>query len=401
PTPVILAGIVLVAAVPRLAAPAILAPQPADWAAAIEREALGEARRMLTTGDFRPRTFARPSALLYAQTAAGAGTFLAGVSADRWRTVGAVDPDNLARGARLLNAIFGLAAVLLTYAVAARLYGRRAGLAAAALMALSPIAWTATATATEDALVALVGLAAFSLCAALDVGRGRGRGMEDGAPTSGSRGPLTAPPRSLTAALLVGAAAGVRPSLALLALPLVLAWWWERGAGRRVPGALLPAAAGTGFLLAMPFALVALPAVLDAASVAAREYDLRPAPATLRLATGLPRAAALALQSDPLLALAGALGACWALARHRRADLLVLAALVPTGLLLALHRDLEPRHFAPYGPFLALLGGAFLSEVGAALRGQPRPRCPTGPGRRTADRTAAARGNRSRREGDS
>ena len=162
PSPAVLALLLLVAVAPRL--PGV--PSPGfDLAryAPLEQQALGEAWRMLTTGDYRPQTFERPSALLYLQTAAGAVNFLAGVSVDRWRALSAVQPADLATPARLLNALLGVATVALVYLTGRRLYGRRAGLLAAALLALSPLAWLAARVATEDALAALVGLAAFEL----------------------------------------------------------------------------------------------------------------------------------------------------------------------------------------------------------------------------------------------
>ena len=118
---------------------------------------------MLTSGDYRPRTFERPSALLYLQTAAAIPGFLGGVSVDRWRFVQDMQPGDLATPARLLNALLGLLAIALAYRAGERLYGRRAGLLAAALLTASPLAWSTARTATEDALATVACLAAIDL----------------------------------------------------------------------------------------------------------------------------------------------------------------------------------------------------------------------------------------------
>ncbi len=190
---------------------------------------------------------------------------------------------------------------------------------------------------------------------------------------------------------MAGFAAGVRPALVLLVVPLGLAFWWRRGAWSRAPWwPVLLAAYGLGYLLAVPYAIAALPALLDGAAAAAREYELRFTPDTLGFfARRAPQAVLTFAQADPLVACSGGLGAVWALVERRRAGLLVLAFLIPSAVLLALHRDLTARHLAPYGPFIALLGGAFLDALwGIGLR-RPRPRKRRKGSRATAGRPTA------------
>ncbi|HET8626874.1 MAG TPA: glycosyltransferase family 39 protein [Thermomicrobiales bacterium] len=384
PAPWLLATIVLAALALRLAP---LAP-PAAPDLARERAALAATQHILTTGDFTPPTFAVPSLLLYLQTAAGSAAFLLGVSAGRWQEVGALHPADLAASARLLNALLGALTVALVYVAGRRLYGRRAGLLAALLLAVSPLAWLAARAATGDALATLAGIAAFLV----------GVGSRESA--VGSTG-FRRPPRSTTArpvlpsavcrppsAVLLGVAAGVRPALALLAVPLLIvaltrrprppAWGWGLLAGGMV----------VGYLIAVPYALAGLPGWLDAGAAAAREYDLRVAPGTLGLLVRqIPAALLLLARQDPLTALVGGAGALLALARRGRPDLLLLAFLVPSGALLLLHRDLLAWQFAPYVPFLALLGGTALDAGWTLLAGGMRPRR-TRPARRPAGATA-------------
>jgi hypothetical protein len=384
PSPAVLALLLLIAVAPRL--PGV--PSPGfDLAryAPLEQQALGEAWRMLTTGDYRPQTFARPSGLLYLQTAAGAVNFLAGVSVDRWRALGAVQPGDLVTSAHLLNALLGIATVALVYLTGRRLYGRRAGLLAAALLALSPLAWLAAHVATEDALAALIGLAAFELGARSAEQDERGaRSAERG--TGNDDAPVAAPsssvvPRSafraprLVGALLLGVAAGVRPSLALLAVPFVLGLLLA-GRPRPAPWAwgLLVVAALAGYLLAVPYVIAELPRWLDTGATAASEYQLRAEPGTIGFAARqLPAAIGLLAREETLLGLTGGLGALLALVRRGRPDLLLLSFLVPAGLLLLLHRGLDARHFVPYGPFLALLGGAALDSAWSLVAMRSRP----------------------------
>jgi hypothetical protein len=363
PANLVLAAILLAAAVPRLAPMPFLSVSPA--AVAAERQALTEARRMLTTGNYRPQTFARPGALLYLQTALGAATFLVGVSSDRWREVHLVQAEDLAMPARLLNALFGLLSVVLVYIAGRALYSRRAGLLAAALLAFSPLAWHAAHLATEDALVALVGLGAFLAIVRLEPGPGD---AEAGAataryPTFGVAG----------AAFLVGLATGVRPALVLLAVPLTIALWKRGGSWRLVVlGAV--AAFGAGFLVATPYAIAALPALLDAGASAAGEYALKVEVGTLALLVRhIPAGVGLLLRADPVLALAGGCGVLVAVARRRRGDWLLLAFLLPSALLFLLHRTFDVRQLFAYAPFLALLGGTALDEGWAAV-GRPRRR---------------------------
>jgi hypothetical protein len=353
PSGALLIAILLVATIPRLAPMPDSTPTPTALTA--EHDALGAAHRMLTTGQFRPATFARPSALLYLQTATGAVAFLLGVSADRWHDVAAVQPTDLATPAHLLNTLLGLLTIALVYATGRRLYNPRTGLLAAALLALSPLAWRAAHVADESALAALA--AVLALWGSVECGHGWRNAQMNSVPAN-----VASTSRCLAAAFLLGLATGIRPALLLLTAPLALALWW-RGRLRIATAGLLLAASGAGFLVAAPYALAALPALLDAGAAAARDYDLRVAPGTLALfVRHLPAGTLLFSRAEPLLALLGGCGALVALLRHQRGDLLVLAALVPGLLFMLLHHTLDAWQFMPYTPYLALLGGLALDE---------------------------------------
>ncbi|MGN6697420.1 MAG: glycosyltransferase family 39 protein [Thermomicrobiales bacterium] len=381
PSGALLIVIVLIAAVPRLVALPGAAPPP--MALAAEQEALGEARRMVTTGQFRPVTFARPSALLYLQTASGAAAFLLGASNDRWHDVSAMQPADLATPAHLLNALLGLLTIALVYATSRRLYSPRAGLLAAALLACSPLAWRAAHVADESTLAALAAM--LALWGIVDCGlrianwwESRHWLFEEGTALS-RQNPQSPPargfpvhiPHCLVAAFLLGLATGIRPALLLLVAPLVLALWWGGRMRVAIVGLLLTAGV-VGFLVAAPYALAALPAMLDASASTARGYDLRVTPGTLALLVRhVPDGALLFSRAEPLLALLGSVGALIALLRRQRGDWLVLAALVPGLLLVLLHRSLDAWQFIPYTPFLALLGGLALDTGWTSLAAHP------------------------------
>jgi len=119
--------------------------------------------------------------------------------------------DHSLRAALLLNALLGTATVLLVYAIGARVFGRRAGLVAAAMVALFPsLVFFAGVTLSETAFTFLLMLAVWLTIEA----EGRDRRL------------------LLVAGLVVGYAALVRGQALLL--PLVfLPFWWRAGNPQR------------------------------------------------------------------------------------------------------------------------------------------------------------------------
>lgn len=359
--PAVLLAVAFVAAAPRVFA----AQGPPDYPA-LERQALVESHRMLTTGNYRPTTFERPSALLYAQTAAGGALFLGGVYIDRWREVKAVQPQDLALVARLLNAGFALATAFLLVVVGGQ-RDARAGWFAALLFALSPLAWTATNSATEDALATLAALAAW--WAITSVAR-----LE-----RADQGQLLA---LVLAGMLVGVATGIRPSLILLAIPLV--WVLARRPARPAwHWGLLAVPVAAGYLIAVPYAVAELPALLNAGGAALRQYGFgADRSIALLLWQQAPVAAGIVARRESALALTAGLGLLTALtfrfARNGKWTWeplphtgLLLSYLLPAGVLFALQLQPSARLLLPIEPFLALLGGQFLTNSWVTAR---RPR---------------------------
>src|SRR5215210_2456040 len=97
-------------------------------------------------GDPNPHNFLYPSLYFYALFAWEVLFYLAGRAAGMFDSLAGfqreffTDPSRLFLAARALTALFGIATVLALYWFGRRLYGRTAGLVAAAFMAVAPIA---------------------------------------------------------------------------------------------------------------------------------------------------------------------------------------------------------------------------------------------------------------------
>src|SRR5690606_2337837 len=107
---------------------------PDEWAVA------DEAVRMLQTGDYRPVKWDYPTLVIYLQVGVAAAHFLWGAGAGLYRDLSDLSPEHYYVWMRALTAALGTGGVLLTYAIGRMLYGRAAGLAAAALLAVLPVA---------------------------------------------------------------------------------------------------------------------------------------------------------------------------------------------------------------------------------------------------------------------
>ncbi|WP_448541425.1 ArnT family glycosyltransferase [Roseiflexus sp.] len=105
---------------------------PDEWAVA------DEALRMLRTGDYTPFSYTYPTLYVYMQVGVATFHFLWGAGAGLYRTPADIDPVRFYVWARALTALLGTGAVALTFLAGRSLYGRTAGLLAAALIAVMP-----------------------------------------------------------------------------------------------------------------------------------------------------------------------------------------------------------------------------------------------------------------------
>jgi hypothetical protein len=98
------------------------------------------------TGDFNPKNFVYPTFYFYVLFAWEGLTFLAGLAMGWWDSLAAfqreffLDPTRLYWSGRLLSTLCGVATIAVVGVWTARMAGRAAGLLAAAVMAIAPIA---------------------------------------------------------------------------------------------------------------------------------------------------------------------------------------------------------------------------------------------------------------------
>jgi len=212
------------------------------------------ALRMMKGGDLNPHWWFHPTLQRYLTVAMYSLVFLAGAPAGRWTQVGQIVEEDMLYWGRFVGVLCGTATVLITYFLARRVFGRRVGLLAAALLAVFPGAVEHSQYNKPDPVVALLTTVSV-LVALIYLDRG-GKGL----------------------ALACGVAVGLSISakyngaLAIVAF-LVAAAIRLRGACLVAPDLYLGAlGTGLGFFLGCPFALTELNLLLDHVANGMRIY---------------------------------------------------------------------------------------------------------------------------------
>jgi 4-amino-4-deoxy-L-arabinose transferase-like glycosyltransferase len=400
-----LAGVTLLAALLRFWGLRFGLPyleHPDEWAVA------EEAARMLQSGDYRPFSYTYPTLYIYMQVGVAAAHFLWGSGAGLYRDLPDLDPALYYPWMRALTATLGTAGVLLTYAVGRRLYGRAIGLVAAALLAVLPVAAGDAHYVTTDTPALFFTLLAFLAIARLGVAaEGRSATTHERRPASdaepalggpwslvGRRGSLYA--GALIAGLATGLAAATKYNVAVLVIPLALGVFLaarderrsatddrgQRPESRAAAGSpwslvvvgLLWAALGAllGFTLGVPLWLRELPRLLDDLASIVVHYRFEGHPGAESSRPALFYWGALA-NEGLLLALVTLAGLLLAFVRRSRADLLVLAFVVPTVLQLTGVKVVFFRNAVPLLPFVCLLAAAALALLANAAYRWLRP----------------------------
>jgi 4-amino-4-deoxy-L-arabinose transferase-like glycosyltransferase len=338
---------------------------PDEWAVA------DEAVRMLRSGDYSPFSYTYPTLTIYMQVGVAAAHFLWGAGAGLYRDLADLQPQHFYVWMRALTAALGTGALALTYALGRSLYDRAAGLAAAAILAVLPAAAGDAHYVTTDTPAMFFTL--LALLAIARVGLAGERTTKDEAPRVGGEGRATQNRQRrellagvLLAGLATGLAAATKYNVGVLVLPLGLAVLLAsrvltEGRWRFVAAGGMLAALGVllGFTLGVPLWLRELPRLVDdlASIIVHYRFEGHPGAEASRPALFYW----WALTSEGLLfALAALVGALLAFVRRSRADLLVLAFVVPTVLQLSGVKVVFFRNAMPLLPLLCILAAALL-----------------------------------------
>ena len=342
---------------------------PDEWAVA------DEALRMLRTGNFSPFSYTYPTLYIYAQLVLAALHYAWGAARGSYANPAAIDPAVFYIWARMFTAVLGTGCVALTALIGRRLYGWSAGLVAATLLAVMPMASADAHYVTVDTPAAFMTLLAFwvmlrcleSETESLTVSEQQDTQVAQ----TGGQMPILPWARAkqlLLPGLLVGLAASTKYTcgiliIALMAVCCMLAWSNSASTVVRLRMAVwLMAIAGfaalLGFTLGTPLWLLEPQRLLADLESIARHYR-----------SGHPGAES----SQPALFYWGALrGQAWlgawlvlagialAAIRRSRADILLLAVVVPFVLQLSSVRVVFVRNAIPLLPFVLLLAAAAL-----------------------------------------
>jgi hypothetical protein len=348
---------------------------PDEWAVA------DEAMRMLRTGEYTPFSYTYPTLYTYMQVGVAAFHFLWGAGVGLYRTPADIDPVRFYVWARALTALLGTGAVALTFLAGRYLYGRTVGLLAAALIAVMPAVAGDAHYVTTDTPAMFFTLLAFLAIVRLGVAPEHDGGRETLRST-------------LALAFVAGFGVGIATAtkwnagalvIALLAA-IVLAAYRRMSDARRSTfnlqsstlnlqpstlnlqpstlNLLLAALTGIllGFTLGVPFWLRDLPRILTDLAGIIRHYRFDGHPGAESDQPALFYWWALTREGT-LLAWACLGGVALAFVRRSRADLLVLAAIVPAVLQLTGVKVVFFRNAMPLLPFLCVLAAALVVAI--------------------------------------
>jgi hypothetical protein len=348
---------------------------PDEWAVA------DEAMRMLRTGEYTPFSYTYPTLYTYMQVGVAAFHFLWGAGVGLYRTPADIDPVRFYVWARALTALLGTGAVALTFLAGRYLYGRTAGLLAAALIAVMPAVAGDAHYVTTDTPAMFFTLLAFLAIARLGVAPEHDGGRETLRST-------------LALAFVAGFGVGIATAtkwnagalvIALLAA-IVLAAYRRMSDARRSTfnlqsstlnlqpstlnlqpstlNLLLAALAGLllGFTLGVPFWLRDLPRILTDLAGIIRHYRFDGHPGAESDQPALFYWWALTREGT-LLAWACLGGVALAFVRRKSADILVLAVVVPAVLQLTGVKVVFFRNAMPLLPFLCILAAALVVAI--------------------------------------
>ncbi len=316
-------------------------------------------------GDLNPHNFLYPSLYFYALFGWIGAFYAVARAANMYHSAAEfqqsffLDPTPIYLAGRVFSVVCGTITVVATAGLGARIMGARAGLVAAALLAVAPFAVRDAHYVKHDVPATLAVVLASWLIGRLVDREGAPRGHD------GTVGAL------LAAGAAVGLAASVHYYLVFAALPLALAVWWTApGASRRVRAlAIASIAAAAGFFAGSPF-LLAEPGTALRDVVANRRIVMDRAVdaggSVFPSASAYVRMLASDAMGWPvaLLAIAGVV----VLALRRPRIAIVLAAFPLAFLLFISNTVAATRYLNPVLPFMALFAAAALDSTASHSR---------------------------------
>ncbi len=304
------------------------------------------AARIAATGDLNPHFFNYPSLYIYMEAAWIKLRFWVGLASGQYHNIAQMQRPELLYAGRLLTVLLATATLGLVFYAGRLLWGRIAGLVAAALLAFSYLHITRSYVIGVDVPTAFFVFAAFVAAALRHVHGGRWRYY-------------------IWAGVLAGLATGTKYTALFAVLPLIAAHFADRLDTRPVLARLFDRkllAAGliapSVFLLTTPYAVLDWPAFITAIQQEGQHYAGGHAGADTGGMSYLAYFSILWREYGPLPMALAVLGGVLQIARERRTLLLVLAfPLIYIGFI-GRYPVFFPRNLEPMVPFLALLGGA-------------------------------------------
>ncbi len=310
-----------------------------------EPAVVDRALEIVRTGNWNPRGFDYPSLVIYMQAMVNVLQFLRGAMDGRWGSLDNYDIASAYEAGRFVTALLGTATVWLTYRLGKDLHSRTLGLLAAACLAVYPMHVRESHFVLTDApATALVALALL-----LTLRAARRRTMA----------------AYFAAAFAAGLAAAAKYNGGVVAIVVPLTWLLHdrASADRGRKAALIALGVVAGFLVAVPYALIDLPAFLNGLGAQMARFS----GGELSSGDDAPWRAYLthlSLAWQPWLPLAVLGAALVAWRRHRwQLWLVPIAFTLAYFYVLATHRVVYGRYALPLLPAISLLAAVPFVEL--------------------------------------
>jgi 4-amino-4-deoxy-L-arabinose transferase-like glycosyltransferase len=320
-----------------------------------EHALVERAAAILRTGDYNPHWFNYPSLYIYVQAFGYIPYFLISAARGFGNTIPDPAPYGFYFTGRLITALLGALTVPAVYGLGARMYRRRTGLAASALLTFGLLHVVHSHYATTDLPTGFTVVMSLVFCQ------------------------LTVQKRELKYAMLAALFAGLSASIkypgAIAIVPAVVAQLVVSGKRTWITlGQRLGLCVGSflgGFFLGTPYALLELNTFLSSLASVVGHYGASQ-PGFEGLDAGLWYVQQALSSADAPLVAVGLAGIVWAGLKRRRSDLLLLSFIVPYYVLISLWRVRFERNLVALFPLLTVLAARLLAEiVSRLLRSRP------------------------------